>query len=168
MRWALIPPLLLISILQATLPLQPALPTDTSRSQITIEIRNGKTGGPVWIASPYVFLGTPDPNKFEESYRRTKFWSDAHVDVSGVEPREVRVWVDFTDRDCRYAGDYKDFQMFYFGGETLKRMPFYDIDKILSTGIVTANLCGAKTKQPRPGVLTIYVIPATFKELWNS
>jgi hypothetical protein len=47
-------------------------------------------------------------------------------------------------------------------------MPFYDIDQILSSGIVTQNLCGGKTLRPKPGVLTIYVLPESLKEMWNN
>ena len=136
--------------------------------QIIVKVRNGKTGMPLWIASPYVFLGNPDPQKLEESYRRTKFWGNAHVDVSATQPREVRVWVDFIERDCRYGDDFKQFLVFDFAGNTLRNTEAYDIDTILSTGIVTRNLCSSKTQKPEPGVLTIYVIPETLKELWNQ
>jgi hypothetical protein len=136
--------------------------------QITVKIRNGNTSRPIWLASPYVFLGNPDPNHFQESYRRTKFWNDARVDVTGVMPREVRVWVDFINRDCRFADGDTRFRTFDFGGNTLNGIGAFDLDTILSTGIVAPNLCSAKTEHPEPGVLTIYVIPATFKELWDS
>jgi hypothetical protein len=135
--------------------------------QITVRIRNGNTGLPIWIASPYVFLGRADPQDFEKSYRRTKFWSDARVDVSGLTPREVRVWVDFIHRDCRFPAGDNRFSFFDFAGNTLKGIGFYDLDMILSKGVVATNLCSAKTQKPEPGVLTIYVIPATFKEIWN-
>ena len=136
--------------------------------QIVVRIRNGKTGMPIWVASPYVFLGNTDPQKDIESYRRTEWWGDAHVDVSAAQPREVRVWVDYIDRDCRYEDDFKRFLTFDFAGNTLRSTEAYDIDTILSTGIVTRNLCSSQTQQPEPGVLTIYVIPETLKELWNN
>jgi hypothetical protein len=136
--------------------------------QITVKIRNGKTGRPIWLASPYVFLGKPDPQKFQESYRRTKLWNDAHVDVSGIAPREVRVWIDFIHRDCRFAEGDNRFRTFDLGGSTLSGIGSFDLDTILSTGIVASNLCSAKTQRPEPGVLVIYVIPPTFKELWDS
>lgn len=158
--------ILVISLLQTSSP--SAAQASSLHQHIVVQIRNGKTGRAIWIASPYVFLGSPDISKFDESYRRTKFWSDARVDVTGTEPREVRVWVDFIDRDCRYSTDVKDYRSFDYGGRTLRNMPVYDIDKVLSTGIVTPNLCGTKTQQPKPGILTIYVIPESFKELWNS
>jgi len=136
--------------------------------QIEVRIRNGKTGRPIWYASPYVFLGAADAAQFETSRRRTKFWNDAHVNIDGVEPREVRVWVDFIERDCRYAANDSSMRTFDFAGKTLSRIPAYNIDEILRAGIVTPNLCGAKTEAPAPGILTIYVIPETFRELWNS
>jgi hypothetical protein len=136
--------------------------------QITVKIRNGKTGRPIWLALPYVFLGKPDPQHFEESYRRTKLWSDARVDVGGVAPREIRVWIDFIHRDCRFAEGDNRFRIFDFGGNTLNGIGSFDLDTILSTGIVAPNLCSTKTQHPEPGVLTIYVIPAPFRELWTS
>jgi hypothetical protein len=147
---------------------QPGQRGQTPHRQITVKIRNGKTGRPIWLASPYVFLGKSDPQHFEESYRRTKLWSDAHVDVSGVTPREIRVWIDFTHRDCRFAEGDNRFRTFDFRGKTLNGIGSFDLDTILSTGIVAPNLCSTKTQQPEPGVLVIYVVPATFKELWNS
>ena len=146
---------------QSSPPLKP-------HQEIIVKIRNGKTGSPIWFASPYVFLGNAGPEKLDDSYRRTRFWGDAHVDVSATQPREVRVWVDFIDRDCRYGDDFRRFQVFDYAGRTLRNTPAYDIDTILSTGIVAPNLCGSKTQQPEPGVLTIYVIPDTFKERWND
>lgn len=80
----------------------------------------------------------------------------------------MRVWVDLIDRDCRYAANFNNFRTFDFRGRTLRQMPFYDIDQILSTGIVTPNICGQKTQQPKPGVLTIYVLPESLKEMWNN
>src|SRR5215472_8435580 len=91
-----------------------------SHQQIIVKIRNGKTGRPIWFASPYVFLGTTDPQQLENSYRRTRFWGDAHVDVSAPQPRQVRVWVDFIQRDCRYGGNFKQFLVFDYAGNTLR------------------------------------------------
>jgi len=137
--------------------------------KITVRIRNGKTGLPIWVASPYVFLGKTDPQNFEKSHRRTELWNDAHVDVTGVNPPEVRIWEDFINRDCRFGDkDRGDkFRTFDFGGNTLNGTDVYDLNIILKTGIVAQNNCSAKTQKPEPGVLTIYVIPLTLKELWN-
>lgn len=139
-----------------------------SHQQIIVKIRNSKTGTPIWFASPYVFLGTADPQQFESSYRRTRFWGDAHVDVSATQPRQVRVWVDFIQCDCRYGSNFKQFLIFDYAGNTLRNTVAYDIDSILTTGIVAPNLCSPETQRPEPGVLTIYVIPETFKQLWDN
>ena len=139
-----------------------------SRQQIIVKIRNGETGRPIWFASPYIFLGTADPRQLENSYKRTRFWGDAHVDVSATQPRQVRVWVDFIQRDCRYGSNFKQLRVFDYSGNTLRNTDAYDIDSILATGIVASNLCSARIQQPEPGVLTIYVIPETFKQLWNN
>jgi len=147
---------------------QASAPPAKPHQRITVKIRNGKTGRAIWIASPYVFLGNIDPQNFEDSYRRTKFWGDARVDVSAAQPRKVRVWIDFIDRDCRYGDDFKQFLVFDYAGRTLRNTEAYDTDRILSTGIVTRNFCSGKTQRPEPGVLTIYVIPESFKELMND
>ena len=47
-------------------------------------------------------------------------------------------------------------------------MAIYNLDTILKTGVVARNLCGSKTQPPQPGVLTIYVLPATLKEQWEE
>ncbi len=90
------------------------------------------------------------------------------MDVSGIAPHEVRVWIDFIHRDCRFGDGDNRFRTFDFGGNTLNGIGSFDLDTILSTGIVAPNMCSTKTQQPEPGVLVIYVIPATFKELWDS
>ena len=78
------------------------------------------------------------------------------------------MWIDFIHRDCRFADGDNRFRTFDFSGNTLNGIGVFDVDTILSSGIVAPNLCSAKTKRPEAGVLTIYVIPATFKELWDS
>jgi hypothetical protein len=83
-----------------------------------------------------------------------------------VVPREVKVWIDFIHRDCRFAEGDSKFRTFDFDGNTLTGIGSFDLDVILSRGIVAPNLCSTKTQEPEPGVLTIFVIPATFKELW--
>ncbi len=135
---------------------------------ITVRIRNGKNGLPIWLASPYVFVGEIDPERFMDSYRRTRLWGDAHVDIAGADPRQVRVWIDFIDRDCRYPDRNQRYLTFDFAGNTLRESAVYDLDTILSKGIVATNFCGKKTQRPEPGVLTIYVLPESFRELWDN
>ena len=129
----------------------------TKHEQITVKIRNGKTGLPIWLASPYVYVGKVDTQHMAQFRRKTTLWNDAHVDVTGANPRNVTVVVDFVHRDCRYATS----------DGSMSAAADFDLDVILSKGIVAPNLCSSKTQTPEPGVLTIFVIPATFKELWN-
>ena len=129
----------------------------TKRETITVKVRNGKTGLPIWLASPYVYVGKVDTQQMPENQRKTAFWNDAHVDVSGANPRRVTVVVDFVHRDCRYAAS----------DGSMEAAADFDLDVILSTGVVAPNLCSSKRQAPEPGVLTIYVIPSTFEELWN-
>lgn len=153
-------PLALLLFSAGTAPVgafQAAHTGSTKREQITVKARNGKTGLPIWLASPYVYVGMVDTQHMAENRRKTTFWNDAHVDVSGANPRQVTVVVDFVHRDCRYATS----------DGSMEAAADFDLDVILSTGVVAPNLCGSKTQAPEPGVLTIYIIPATFKELWN-
>lgn len=166
----------LTGLLLLTLTLGDPLGAPTARAalqtrrheQIIVKIRNGNSGLPVWLASPYVFVGKTDPAYLEDSHRRTRAWGDARVDVTGADPREVRVWVDFIHRDCRFADGDNRLRTFDLAGNTLRGLEKYDLDLILTKGFVASNLCSTKTQAPEPGVLTIYVIPATFKELWDS
>jgi hypothetical protein len=146
----------------------PAKNAFDQHQMVTIKIRDGKTGFPTWLASPYVFLGQTDPQRFTDSYRRTKLWGDAHVDVKGITPREMKVWVDFIHRDCRFAESDTKYRVFDFGGNTLRGLETYDMDVVLTKGLVAQNLCSSKTQKPEPGVLTIYVISPTFQELWDT
>jgi hypothetical protein len=140
----------------------------SQRQQIVVKIRNAQTGLPVWLASPYVFLGKTEPARFPESHRKTRLWNDAHVGVDGASPREARVWIDFLRRDCRYADGGSQFRTFDLVGNTLNDTPAYSLDTILSEGIVAPNFCTSRTQRPEPGVLTIYVIPENFKDLWDE
>ncbi len=103
----------------------PSQKSVSASQQITVKIRNGKTGLPIWLASPYVFLGTTDPARYMDSYRRTKLWGDAKMDVSGTSPREVRVWIDFLHRDCRYPEGEDRYRTFDFAGNTLRGTATY-------------------------------------------
>ena len=79
------------------------------------------------------------------------------MDVSGADPRTLRVVLDYIHRDCQ------DAQATASGA-----VGDFDLDTILTKGVVAANLCSATTQRPEPGVVVMYVIPSTFKELWNE
>lgn len=142
-----------------------------AKQSITVKLVNGKTGHPIWWrGNPYVFVGPAiyeNPVNLETAAKRTNFHGEVKVDVTGAVPPEVKVWVDFIHRDCRFQ-DPQQARVFTFGGSTMKTLPAYSIEQILNTGVVSDNFCSEKRAKPRPGVLVIYVIPATFMELWSS
>ena len=80
----------------------------------------------------------------------------------------IRVWSDFVHRDCRVPEGDQSLASLHYDGSTLRATPAFDLDTIISKGVVGPNLCSSKTQRPEPGSLTIYVIPATFMELWFS
>jgi hypothetical protein len=43
----------------------------------------------------------------------------------------------------------------------------YSIEEIIAHGIVSQNDCGKARRQPKPGILVIYVVPMSIKELWE-
>ncbi|MBB5061537.1 hypothetical protein HDF16_006273 [Granulicella aggregans] len=125
--------------------------------RITIRVRNGKTGFPIWLASPIVYVGKVDVQHMDEARRKTVLWNDAHINVQGADPRRVTVVVELVDRDCRDAAS----------DGSLSATSEFDLDLVLSKGVVAPNLCSSKTQKPEPGVITLYVLPETIKELWN-
>jgi hypothetical protein len=115
----------------------------------TLLLLNGKTGSPIrWRGAPSI--GFPSG---QTSARRTNFFGKETVRVDNPDDRQVDVSVDFIDKDCR-SENYEP------------RSETYSIEEILKSGIVSKNFCGKYHAQPRPGLLAIYVVPATFKELW--
>jgi len=146
---------MLASVLALAL-LQGAVPTahsgPTAPRHITLRLVNGKSGLPVWwLGSPHVSVGS---NKVPIR-RRTNLLGEETIDVTAADQPTISVWVDFIDKDCRS----KDFS----------RVPnTYSLTDILKTGVVSPNYCGSSKTQPKPGVLVIYVTPATFRELWDE
>lgn len=122
------------------------------RQKITIKLLNGKTGRAVWwrgLASVHV-------GSFDSVDKRTDLLGQAGVDVTNASPAQVEVIPAFVSRDCRYS-------------EKSQTRPLsYSVDEIRSKGIVSDNYCGTAKRDPKPGVLMIYVIPMTNRELWNE
>jgi hypothetical protein len=126
------------------------------KQKITIKLLNGKTGRPVWwrgLASVRVgsMIGRADCAAID---KRTDLVGEAKVDVTNANPREITIGADFISRDCRYTP------------QSQARSPIYSIDEIQAKGIVSDNYCGGPRRAPKPGVLMIYVIPSTLRELW--
>jgi hypothetical protein len=131
---------------------------NSEKQRITIKLVNGKTDRPVWWRGlAYVRVGDAITANKGFSDKRTNLIGEANVDVTGANPPKVEVNADFISRDCR------------------DRVPItsplplrlYEIDEIRKKGVVSDNFCGGPTRVPKPGVLVIYVIPMTLRELWN-
>lgn len=63
--------------------------------------------------------------------------------------------MDMVDRDCQYATN----------DGSMQAIADLDLDLALAKGFVGRNFCGSKSQAPEPGVITLYVLPETSKEL---
>jgi hypothetical protein len=126
------------------------------KQKITIKLLNGKRGRPVWwrgMASVRVgsMICRTDCAAVD---KRTNLAGEAKVDVTNANPRQITIGADFISRDCRFTP------------QSQARSLIYSIDEIQAKGIVSDNYCGGPKRSPKPGVLIIYVIPSTLRELW--
>jgi hypothetical protein len=122
------------------------------RQKITIKLLNGKTGRAVWWRG----LASVRVGGRESVDRRTNLLGEAGVDVTNASPAQVEVIPAFVSHDCR------------FSEKSQTRPLSYSVDEVRSKGIVSDNYCGTAKRDPKPGVLMIYVIPMTNRELWNE
>jgi hypothetical protein len=130
----------------------------TMKQKITIKLLNGKTGRPLWwrgLASLRVgnMVNHRDVNPID---KRTNLFGEAEVDVTDASPPQIEIGVNFISRDCRYEPQSQSHSL------------IYSIDEILTKGIVSDNYCGGSRRAPKPGLLMIYVIPSTTRELWSE
>jgi hypothetical protein len=116
-----------------------------SQQFITVRTVNAHTDIPVWWrSSPIICVGSA---RYDACIaQKGNLFGDVRVDVSHADINTITVTEDFVS--CS-------------GGAT------YSIDEIISHGIVSENDCGKANRQPKPGVLVIYAIPMSFKELWE-
>jgi hypothetical protein len=128
-----------------------------AKRTIRIKLLNGKTGRPVWWRGLVsVRIGSAiNRSDLCAVDKRTNLVGEAEVDVTDANPPQVFVGADFISRDCRY-------------GPQTESPPAYSIDEIRLKGIVSENNCGGPRRAAKPGVLMIYVIPSTLRELWNN
>jgi hypothetical protein len=131
-------------------------PAGTQR--ITIQLLNGKTGQPLrWRALASVRIGSMITRRdLDPIDKRANLSGKAQVDVTNANPAQIEVGVNFISRDCRYAPQAQSAPV------------IYSIDDVRVKGIVSDNYCGGPKRSPEPGVLMIYVIPSTSRELWNE
>jgi hypothetical protein len=131
---------------------QTAAASPGTPKHLKLRLVNGKSGSAIWWrGSPFVYVGSSNV----PIQRHTNLFGEEMIDISATDTPTIQVWVDFISKDCRS----KDFSRVH---ET------YSITEILKAGVVSPNYCGTSQAKPRPGVLVIYVVPSTLKELWNQ
>jgi hypothetical protein len=123
-------------------------PTRAEHSTIILELRDGRTGWPIWRESPNVRVGSM--GKTSNPMTSWKGQVSLYVDPSG--PQEVYVLPNWYF-DCRFK---KDEARGYEIG--------YSVEQIKEQGIVSSNTCGKRQAKPAPGVLVLYVRPRTWLE----
>jgi len=160
-----------ITLIAASLLTARAVPLTPKSStyHLTLKIYDGKTGHQVrWMPVPYIFVG--NQKDFEASKRKLDFLGAVNVDISDPDAAQVKVWIDFLQRDCRFPSeqDQRRAIIFTFDGKTMAMLPSYSLQEIKEVGVVSQNFCGKVNRKQEPGVLAIYVVPETFRQLWNS
>ena len=117
---------------------------------IAVQVLDGRSGKPIPSQRLLVFVG----NSSEEARGHAEH-TELTTDKDGVgmltlHPSEtgwIQVWAD--GRVLCYQDP---------------NQASFSVDKIVSTGFVTANDCGATTKDPMPGHLIVFARPARFME----
>jgi hypothetical protein len=113
-----------------------------------VRLLNGKTGKPIKNEAPNIWFG--DAKSPINS--RTNADGEVTVAVTDAQLQELRVLPNWY-ADCRYKGDS-------VAGMSVK----YPLKEIITTGVVSANVCGNNQIDPTPRVLILYVRPKTFME----
>jgi hypothetical protein len=127
------------------------------KQTITLKLVSGNTGHSVWwLGKAAVRIGSAiKPGDQGWLPITTNLVGEAKVDVTNADPAQLEAEVNYITRDCRYSS-------------TSQSQPvMYSIDEIRTRGIVSDNYCGGPKQAPKPGVLVVYVIPMTLRELWN-
>jgi hypothetical protein len=130
-----------------TVPQSGTVPPAASSSPkfITVRTVNAHTDIPVWWrSSPIICVGSATYDACIA--KKGDFFGDVRVDVSHADIPTILVSEDFVS--CSGGGRYS-------------------IEEIISHGIVSENDCGKAKRQPKPGILVIYVVPMRIKELWE-
>lgn len=116
---------------------------------ITVRLLNGKTGKPIKNDRPNIWFGdAKDPINPHISSN-----GEAVVSVNDAQFQELRVAPN-QYADCRFKGDS-------LAGISVK----YSLKEIVTTGVVSANICGKDRVEPTPRVLVLYARPMTFLEI---
>jgi hypothetical protein len=128
-------------------PVQNASAEPTTRT-IKLRLLNGKNGKPIKDDNPTIWIG--------DVTDRIERYTDSHGEVvftvTDIRFQPLRVLPDWY-ADCRFKGDSD-------AGMQVK----YSLEEIITTGVVSENLCGKRRIDPVPGVLVLYVRARTFME----
>ncbi len=100
---------------------------EPTRETITLRLRDGRTGFPIWAEDPNIWVG-----HLEGVNPRTNWKGEIVVDVTGAVPRELRFSPNWY-ADCRYQGDIHT-------GYEVK----YSLAEIMAKGVVAGNVCGKR------------------------
>jgi len=121
-----------------------------SAQPVTVRLLNGKTGKPRSKVRVYIVLGDPKQQRL----------LDLRTDGDG---------------NVRFdSGEEKTFQVRPIGEIACGEQPIgasdrdYDVDTVVSSGIVTMNDCGHVSPKPIRGQLTYIARPATWWELFRN
>jgi hypothetical protein len=145
MKFALV--CLVAAIMAGQQPIQNAGAEATTRT-VTVRLLNGKNGKPIKNENPNIWIG----DAARPSNRYTNSRGEIVVSVTDTRSQELRVLPDWYS-DCRFKDDSE-------AGMQVK----YSLEEIMTTGVVSENLCGKHRIGPTPGVLVLYVRPRTFME----
>jgi hypothetical protein len=127
------------------------------KQTITLKLVNGNTGHAVWwLGKAAVRIGDAiKPGDRGWLPITTNLAGEAKVDVTKANPAQLEAEVNYITRDCRHSS------------ASQPQPVIYSIDEIRTRGVMSDNYCGGPRQAPKPGVLVIYVIPMTLRELWN-
>jgi hypothetical protein len=118
---------------------------------IKVRLLNGKNGKPIKNDTPNIWFG----DAVSPINPHTDSNGEVVVSVNQAQSEELQVLPN-QYADCRFKGNST-------AGLHVK----YSLKQIITTGVVSENLCGKNRIDPIPRVLILYVRPMTFMERWR-
>jgi len=149
MKFALLS-LVAAAVMTGLYPVQNTAAEATTQT-IKVLLLNGKTGKPIKNDTPNIWFGDA---KFTIN-PHTNSNGEVVVSVNEAQSQELRILPNLY-ADCRFKGDST-------AGMGVK----YSLEEIITTGVVSENLCGKHRIDPIPNRLVLYVRPRTFMERWR-
>ncbi|MBV8115869.1 MAG: hypothetical protein JO300_14090 [Silvibacterium sp.] len=114
---------MMLALSFVTVPAIP-LPSKSSTYHFTLKLYDGRTGRQIrWMPVPYLFLG--NQHDLEAARRKLNIVGELHTDVNDIDPAQLRVWIDYLQRDCRFQSeqDQNQARTFTYDGKTLAMLP---------------------------------------------